>query len=52
MTITQGSTADVVMASSARDAAAVEAIKRHHAQLAGALAARVEALAGDRHHGR
>ena len=42
VTITQGSTSDVVMASSAQDAAAVDAIKHH--QLADALAARVEAL--------
>ena len=44
MTITQGPTADIVMASSGQDAAAVEVIKHHHAQLAGDLAARVEAL--------
>ncbi len=34
---------DVVIASSAADAAAVEAVKQHHAQLAGALSALVEA---------
>ncbi|MEO8517760.1 MAG: DUF2249 domain-containing protein [Dermatophilaceae bacterium] len=34
----------VVVASSAADAEAVEAVKDHHAQLAGALAAQVEAL--------
>ncbi len=34
---------DVVIASSAADAAAVEAVKHHHAQLAGALEALVEA---------
>jgi uncharacterized protein (DUF2249 family) len=35
---------DVVVASSAKDASAVEAVKAHHAQLAGALSVRVEAL--------
>jgi uncharacterized protein (DUF2249 family)/iron-sulfur cluster repair protein YtfE (RIC family) len=34
----------VVVATSAADAQAVEAVKNHHAQLAGALAVRVEAL--------
>jgi len=34
----------VVVATSAEDAQAVEAVKNHHAQLAGALAVRVEAL--------
>jgi len=41
----------VVVATSAADAQAVEAVKNHHAQLAGALAVQVEALvdATDRH---
>jgi len=34
----------VVVATSAADAKAVEAVKDHHAQLAGALAVQVEAL--------
>ena len=34
----------VVVATSAADAQAVEAVKDHHAQLAGALAVQVEAL--------
>jgi len=36
----------VVVATSAADAEAVEAVKSHHAQLAGALAVQVEALVG------
>ena len=44
MTITQGSVTDVVVATSAQDAAAVQAVRQHHAELAGALAVRVEAL--------
>jgi uncharacterized protein (DUF2249 family)/iron-sulfur cluster repair protein YtfE (RIC family) len=35
---------DVVIATSAEDAAAIEAVKEHHAHLAGALSALVEAL--------
>jgi uncharacterized protein (DUF2249 family)/iron-sulfur cluster repair protein YtfE (RIC family) len=35
---------DVVIASNAADAAAAEAVEKHHAQLAGALGLRVEAL--------
>lgn len=35
---------DVVIASSQHDAVAIEAVQEHHAQLAGALTARVEAL--------
>ena len=44
MTTTQVSVIDVVVATSAQDAAAVEAVKQHHGELAGALAVRVEAL--------
>ena len=44
MTITEGSVTDVVVAMSAQDAAAVQAVRQHHAELAGALAVRVEAL--------
>ena len=40
------SAADVVIASNTADAAAVHAVESHHAQLAGALSARVEALPG------
>jgi len=36
----------VVVATSAADAEAVEAVRSHHAQLAGALAVQVEALVG------
>jgi uncharacterized protein (DUF2249 family) len=43
MTSTSQATA-VVVASSAQDAAAVEAVKQHHAELAGRLTAHVEAL--------
>lgn len=42
---------DVVIASSAADAAAAEAVEKHHAQLAGALALRVEALVDAAAHG-
>jgi len=44
VTITQGSVTDVEVATSAQDAAAVQAVRQHHAELADALAARVEAL--------
>jgi len=44
VTITEGSVTDVVVATSAQDAAAVQAVRQHHAELAGALAVRVEAL--------
>jgi len=44
VTITEGSVTDVVVAMSAQDAAAVQAVRQHHAELAGALAVRVEAL--------
>ena len=44
MTITEGSVTDVVVATSAQDASAVQAVRQHHAELAGALAVRVEAL--------
>ncbi len=44
MTNTQFSVTDIVVATSAQDAAAVEAVRQHHAELAGALTARVEAL--------
>jgi uncharacterized protein (DUF2249 family) len=43
---------DVVIASSRQDAAAVEAVKEHHAHLAGALTARVEALVSAAAEGR
>lgn len=44
MTIIQGSVTDVVVATSAQDAAAVQAVRQHHAELADTLAVRVEAL--------
>src|SRR5664279_807500 len=44
VTIREGSVTDVVVATSAQDAAAVQAVRQHHAELAGALAVRVEAL--------
>ena len=44
MTITQVSATDTVVATSAEDAAAVQAVRQHHAELADALAVRVEAL--------
>src|SRR5664280_1786909 len=44
VTITEGSVTDVVVATSAQDAAAVQAVRQHHEELAGALAVRVEAL--------
>lgn len=44
MTITRSSATDVVVATSAQDAKAVQAVVRHHAELAGTLAIRVEAL--------
>ncbi len=44
MTTIQSSATDVVVATSARDSAAVQAIRQHHAELAGSLAGHVEAL--------
>ena len=44
MTITEGSITDVVVATTAQDAAAAQAVRQHHAELADALAVRVEAL--------
>jgi uncharacterized protein (DUF2249 family) len=44
ITLPPGAAADVVLASDAADAAAVEAVRQHHAELAGRLAAHVDAL--------
>ena len=44
ITLPPGATTDVVLASDAGDAAAVDAVRQHHAELAGRLAAHVEAL--------
>jgi uncharacterized protein (DUF2249 family) len=44
VTITEGSITDVVVATTAQDAAAAQAVRQHHAELADALAVRVEAL--------
>ncbi|RBY79666.1 DUF2249 domain-containing protein [Blastococcus sp. TF02A-26] len=43
-TLAPATTTDVVLASTADDAAAVEAVRRHHAELAGRLAGHVDAL--------
>lgn len=40
----KSSATDIVVATSARDSAAVQAIRQHHAELAGSLAVHVEAL--------
>jgi uncharacterized protein (DUF2249 family) len=44
ITLPPGAVTDVVLASDATDAAAVEAVRRHHAELVGRLAAHTEAL--------
>jgi uncharacterized protein (DUF2249 family) len=44
LTLPPGAATDVVLASDADDAAAVEAVRQHHAELAGRLAVHVDAL--------
>lgn len=44
ITLPPGAATDVVLASNADDAAAVDAVRQHHAELAGRLATHVEAL--------
>lgn len=46
VTLPPGAVTDVVVASTADDAAAVEAVRQHHAELAGRLSAHVDALLG------